>query len=78
MVRRPGDPGDHRARTHGLATTGDPIFCTIWSYLGVPAVTVPIFAAENGLPFGAQLIGPRGDDARLLRTARWFAERVGR
>ncbi|MCW5700662.1 MAG: amidase [Rhodospirillales bacterium] len=63
---------------HGLATTGDPIFCTIWSYLGVPAVTVPIFAAENGLPFGAQLIGPRGDDARLLRTARWFAERVGR
>jgi Asp-tRNA(Asn)/Glu-tRNA(Gln) amidotransferase A subunit family amidase len=30
----------------------------------------------NGLPLGVQLIGRRGDDARLLRTARWLMARV--
>ena len=59
-----------------LASTGNPIFCTLWTYLGVPAITLPLFRSENGMPFGAQLVGPRGDDARLLRTARWLAERV--
>lgn len=60
-----------------LASTGNPIFCTLWTYLGMPAVTLPLFRSENGMPFGAQLVGPRGDDARLLRTARWLVERVG-
>ena len=30
----------------------------------------------NGLPLGVQLVGRRGDDARLLRTARWLAQAV--
>ena len=30
--------------------------------------------AENGMPMGVQLVGKRGDDARLLRTARWLVE----
>jgi aspartyl-tRNA(Asn)/glutamyl-tRNA(Gln) amidotransferase subunit A len=34
---------------------------------------LPLLRAENGLPMGIQLIGRRGDDARLLRTARWLA-----
>jgi Asp-tRNA(Asn)/Glu-tRNA(Gln) amidotransferase A subunit family amidase len=59
-----------------LDSTGSPIFCTLWTYLGVPTVTLPLFHAENGMPFGAQLVGRRGDDARLLRTARWLVERV--
>ena len=33
--------------------------------------------AENGMPFGVQVVGPRGDDARLLRTANWLMGRVG-
>ena len=61
---------------HGLDSTGNPIFCTLWSYLGLPAVNLPLFRAEDGLPFGAQLVAARGDDARLLRTARWLLERV--
>jgi Asp-tRNA(Asn)/Glu-tRNA(Gln) amidotransferase A subunit family amidase len=61
----------------GLDSTGNPIFCTLWSYLGLPAVSLPLFRADGGLPFGAQLVGARGDDARLLRTARWLLERVG-
>ena len=56
----------------GLGSTGDPIFNGLWTLMGVPAVTIPALSAENGLPMGVQLIGRRGDDARLLRTARWM------
>jgi len=60
----------------GLETTGDPIFCTIWTYLGVPAITLPLMEGENGMPIGVQLVGPRGEDAKLLRSARWLANKV--
>ncbi len=53
----------------GFETTGDPIFCGLWTYLGVPAVTVPLLEVD-GLPLGVQLVGRPRDDARLLRTAR--------
>ena len=56
----------------GLASTGSPIFCTIWTLCGVPAVTLPLLTGEQGLPLGIQLIGRHGDDARLLRTAKWL------
>jgi aspartyl-tRNA(Asn)/glutamyl-tRNA(Gln) amidotransferase subunit A len=39
--------------------------------LGTPAISVPLLQVE-AMPLGAQLIGPRRDDARLLRTARWL------
>ncbi len=57
----------------GLADTGDAIFNGLWTLAGTPAVTLPVFTAENGLPMGIQLVGQRGNDARLLRTARWLA-----
>ena len=60
----------------GLASTGSPIFCTIWTLCGVPAVTLPLLTGEQGLPLGVQLIGREGDDARLLRTARWLSMRT--
>jgi Asp-tRNA(Asn)/Glu-tRNA(Gln) amidotransferase A subunit family amidase len=53
----------------GLASTGNPIFCSLWTYLGLPAITLPLLEG-NGLPMGVQLVGARRDDARLLRTAR--------
>jgi Asp-tRNA(Asn)/Glu-tRNA(Gln) amidotransferase A subunit family amidase len=53
----------------GLTSTGNPVFCTTWTYLGVPAVTLPLLQSPAGLPIGVQLIGRRGNDARLLRTA---------
>ena len=55
----------------GLDATGSPVFCSLWSLTGVPAISLPIFRGPAGLPLGCQLIGAMGDDARLLRTARW-------
>ena len=46
----------------------------IWTLCGTPAINIPVFTSESGLPMGIQLVGPRGDDARLLRTARWLAQ----
>lgn len=61
----------------GLESTGSPIFCTIWTLCGMPAITIPILQNGDSLPMGVQLIGRKGNDAKLLRTARWltnFAE----
>ncbi len=56
----------------GLESTGSPIFCTIWTLCGTPAICLPILQGPHGMPMGVQVVGPRGDDARLLRTARWL------
>ena len=61
----------------GLGATGNPVFCTIWTLCGTPAVTLPLLKGADGMPLGVQLVGPRGDDARLLRTARWLESRLG-
>ncbi|HSO06225.1 MAG TPA: amidase [Pelomicrobium sp.] len=56
--------------------TGDPIYCTLWTLCGTPALTLPLLQGENGMPLGVQLVGQRMDDARLLRTARWLEKSV--
>ena len=60
----------------GLGATGSPIFNTLWTYLGTPAVTLPLMEGPNGLPIGVQLVSRHGDDARLLRTATWLTGRI--
>jgi Asp-tRNA(Asn)/Glu-tRNA(Gln) amidotransferase A subunit family amidase len=60
----------------GLESTGNPIFCTIWTFCGTPAITLPLMQGSNGMPIGVQLVGPRGDDARLLRTANWLTQTI--
>ena len=60
----------------GLDATGDPSFCTLWTLCGMPAISLPLMQARSGLPIGVQLVGPRGGDARLLRTARWLSAKV--
>ena len=59
----------------GLEATGSPIFNGLWTYLGVPALTMPLMEVD-GMPMGVQIVGPRRDDGRLLRTARWLARRL--
>ncbi|WP_136657884.1 amidase [Nitratireductor sp. XY-223] len=58
--------------------TGDPVFCTIWTLAGLPAVTLPILVGETGLPIGVQLVGGPEEDDRLLRTASWFQTELAR
>jgi Asp-tRNA(Asn)/Glu-tRNA(Gln) amidotransferase A subunit family amidase len=56
----------------GLDSTGSPAFNTLWTLLGMPAVNLPLMEGPNGMPLGVQLVGRRGQDGRLLRTARWL------
>ena len=60
----------------GLESTGSPALCTLWTLCGLPAITLPLMQGADGLPLGVQLVGPRGGDARLLRTARWLVAQV--
>jgi Asp-tRNA(Asn)/Glu-tRNA(Gln) amidotransferase A subunit family amidase len=60
----------------GLSATGDPALCTLWTLLGMPALSLPLMQGAGGLPLGVQLVGRRNFDARLLRTARWLAGRL--
>jgi len=56
----------------GLASTGDPIMSTVWSFAGLPTLSLPLMNLSNGLPLGVQLVGRHKLDARLLRSARWL------
>jgi Asp-tRNA(Asn)/Glu-tRNA(Gln) amidotransferase A subunit family amidase len=60
----------------GLATTGDPACCTLWSLLGFPAITIPIGRAGNGLPLGMQIAAPAGGDDSLIGVAAWCEARL--
>ncbi|WDZ94519.1 amidase [Herbaspirillum sp. WKF16] len=57
----------------GLEKTGDAIFCTPATLLGLPAVTVPSGFSDDFLPFGLQLIGRGDQDQALLDTAQWVS-----
>jgi Asp-tRNA(Asn)/Glu-tRNA(Gln) amidotransferase A subunit family amidase len=65
-------PAAYGTAPAGLENTGDPAFCALWTMCGMPALSIPLMQGANGLPLGAQLVGPRHGDARLLRTARWL------
>lgn len=36
---------------------------------GHPAISIPVGVDERGMPFGLQIVGPRGGDALLLQVA---------
>jgi Asp-tRNA(Asn)/Glu-tRNA(Gln) amidotransferase A subunit family amidase len=68
-ILTPAAPGEAPAGT----ATGNPIFCTTWTLLGMPAITLPLLSGGNGMPIGVQLVGERLHDGRLLRTANWLS-----
>ena len=61
----------------GLAATGDPVFCRIWTLLGVPCISLPVLTGPAGLPIGLQVVGRRQTDDELLSSAAWIYERIG-
>src|SRR5713101_269741 len=60
-----------------LDVTGDPSFCTLWTLLGFPALTLPTGLSDGGLPYGMQLASSAGGDDRLLRVASWCEAVIG-
>ncbi len=69
----PATPGE---APHGLGSTGSPAFSVLWTLCGLPSVSLPLLQGPHGLPVGVQLVGRRGYDGRLLRTARWLAAHI--
>lgn len=67
----PAAPGEAPS---GIEATGDPAFSTLWTFCGVPALSLPLLTGSNGMPIGVQLVGRHHYDGRLLRTARWLSE----
>lgn len=59
----------------GLSSTGSPMFNFLWTYLGMPALSLPLIEIE-GLPLGVQLVGRRDQDRELLGIASAF-ESIG-
>ena len=59
----------------GLKSTGSADFNRFWSFMGVPAIALPLLQGENNLPLGVQLIGDKYDDQRFLGIARWLEEK---
>jgi Asp-tRNA(Asn)/Glu-tRNA(Gln) amidotransferase A subunit family amidase len=62
----------------GLKSTGNPIFCTIWTYCGMPCISLPLLQGKNGLPVGVQLVSSLFDDERLFRNASWLTSKIKR
>ena len=54
-----------------LDNTGDPRFCSLWTLMGTPAITIPTGKGPNGMPLGLQLIGAAEEENYLLATAAW-------
>jgi amidase len=55
-----------------LSFTGNAEYCAPWTFIGVPAVTLPVGFGKNQLPLGLQIVGPYREDYRLLRVAKWI------
>ena len=56
----------------GLKSTGSADFQKIWTYMGLPTISLPLLTGESDLPLGIQLIGDKLDDIRFLSTANWL------
>jgi amidase len=62
----------------GLGSTGDPLFSRIWTLLGTPCLSLPVLEGPGRLPLGLQVVGPRGDEGRLLGAAAWILQEMKR
>ena len=63
----PGALGEAPLRAEGH--TGDPLLCRAWTFLGVPALSVPGMVGPAGMPIGVQLVGL--DASAVLGAGAW-------
>ena len=65
-------PSSSGVADKGLKSTGSADFQKIWTYMGLPAISLPLLTGENDLPLGVQRVGDKLDDLRFLGTANWL------
>ncbi len=56
--------------------TGDAICSLIWTFAGLPCLSLPWLTGQGGLPMGVQLIGSAEEDDRLFRSTAWLERRM--
>jgi len=54
----------------GIDSTGDFRMNSIWSYTGLPVITIPTGVNENNLPYSIQIVGRFGEDEKLLKISK--------
>ena len=60
----------------GLAYTGDHRMNSIWSYSGLPVITIPTGRNHQNLAYGMQIVGRFGHDESLLQIAKRLQQRI--
>ena len=68
-------PAAHGEAPLGMAT-GSPAYGRLWTFAGVPAISIPGLTGPNGMPIGMQLTTRHGDDYRAIAAARWVGEHL--
>lgn len=56
----------------GLVAGGGSIMQNVWSFGGLPTLSMPLLHLSSGLPLGVQAAGPLHNDGRFLRAMRWL------
>ena len=69
-ILTPAAPG---VALEGLGATGSPMFNALWTYLGMPCISLPLLNLD-GLPLGVQLTAARHRDRDLLVIAKWMLQ----
>lgn len=69
-------PKLNELKTESLRQYTDDIYTVPVNLAGLPAVSFPCGKDEKGMPLGAQLIGPKLTDAKVLEVARSLSEVV--
>jgi Asp-tRNA(Asn)/Glu-tRNA(Gln) amidotransferase A subunit family amidase len=57
-----------------VVSVSNSAFNRIWTLLHVPCVTIPAFEGPHGMPVGLQVVGPIGDDNRILALSQGIAQ----
>ena len=61
----------------GLQSTGDYSMNSIWSYTGLPVITIPTGVNNKNLPYSIQIVGEFGKDEDLLFISKCIEKIIG-
>jgi len=69
-------PSSNGPAPRGDRPTGYGAMTALWSYAGLPCVSLPGATTETGMPLGLQLVGRYGSDESLLDCARYVQRKL--